>query len=283
MKGIIVCGGDLRQVGCANFLAEMGYRTFVYMVEPERLLTDKVSVMQTLNFEMSDTLILPLPVTDDDKFINCASEKKPILEDFFEKIPKNLSVYGGKCSPYVKGIADRQNITIKDYLNDESFSIKNAYLTAEGAIKIAIDETKRGLLGVKVLVVGFGRIGKCLSHLLKNMGADVCTSARKKSDLAWILNYGYKNLETKNIKEYAENFDIIFNTVPKRVLNPDEIPQKTLYIELASKPYGTDLEEAKKLNKKIILASSLPGKITPIAAGRAIAETVINMEQEGRE
>ena len=48
---------------------------------------------------------------------------------------------------------------------------------------------------------------------------------------------------------------------------------------LFSKSAGADFEEGKRLNKKMVLAESLPGKVAPLSAGEIIAETILNAEE----
>lgn len=280
MKKIMLCGGDLRQVSAANILTEHGYEVFVFKNMPSHYLSDKVKMFKEPDFLYCDTVVLPLPCSQDDIHLNCSCDDKPLLEEVFSYISDSHNVYGGKLTPYIKGLADRCGAEITDLLDNESFSIKNAYLTAEGAVKIALSSCKTGLLGRKILVTGFGRIGKCLSYLLKNMGAEVFVSARKESDFAWMENYGYKSLETADINKNIDEFDIVFNTIPVNVLKTNELPDETLYIELASKPYGINVEEALNKGKNVIVAPSLPGREFPVAAGRIIAKTIINLEKE---
>lgn len=48
---------------------------------------------------------------------------------------------------------------------------------------------------------------------------------------------------------------------------------------LFPKSAGADFEEGKRLNKKMVLAESLPGKVAPLSAGEIIAETILNAEE----
>jgi len=45
-------------------------------------------------------------------------------------------------------------------------------------------------------------------------------------------------------------------------------------------PSGVDLEAAQGLGVKVIWALSLPGKVAPVTAGRAIQQTVYHILQE---
>ena len=282
MNKIMMCGGDLRQIVAANILSDYGFEVCFYKNMATPLLSDRVEVLSDADFESCKTVVLPLPCSKDDVHLNCDFSDKPYLEDIFSHFSAKHRVYGGRLTPYIKGLADRMGVDAVDILENEGFSIKNAYLTAEAAIKIAISESRAGLLGMKVLVVGYGRIGKCLAYLLKNMGAYVNVSARKESDLAWIECFGYNAVETKTVAQRAGEFDIIFNTVPVNLFKPSQLSEKTVYIELASKPYGISFDEAEKAGKNVVLAPSLPGKVSPVAAGKIIAQTVIKLEKEGR-
>jgi dipicolinate synthase subunit A len=86
-----------------------------------------------------------------------------------------------------------------------------------------MEETGITLCRARVLVVGFGRVGKMLSHRLHSLGADVTVSARKLSDMAWIQAYGYKAANTLRLESVLPDFNIIFNTVPARVLGEDRL------------------------------------------------------------
>ena len=112
---------------------------------------------------------------------------------------------------------------IIDILKREELSILNAVSTAEGAIKIAIEETQKNLHGSNILVMGFGRIGKILSHMLNGLGAKVACEARKHSDLAWIKAYGYEPIPLIELKENLEKFDVIINTIPYMLLDRDAL------------------------------------------------------------
>ena len=139
------------------------------------------------------------------------------------------------------------------------------------------------LRGSKCLIIGYGKIGKVLSAALKELGADVTASARKYSDLAWIKTNGLNGVQTAAIGEIADRFDIIFNTVPSLVLN-FKVLSKTkpdvLIIDLASRPGGVDFDTADDLNRKVIWALSLPGKVAPRTAGEIIKDTLLNILEE---
>lgn len=65
-----------------------------------------------------------------------------------------------------------------DYCKNENFAEKNGILTAEGALWLAQNHLERALYRSRVLVCGYGRIGRVLSGLLLAHGADVTVCSR---------------------------------------------------------------------------------------------------------
>ena len=63
----------------------------------------------------------------------------------------------------------------------------------------------------------------------------------------------------------------------------EKFGEKTLFIDLASKPGGIDFDAAAELGIKAIWALGLPGKTAPVTAGEIIAETVIDIITEMEE
>jgi dipicolinate synthase subunit A len=53
-----------------------------------------------------------------------------------------------------------------------------------------------------------------------------------------------------------------------------KMPQRMLIIELASAPGCMDARTQKQCKQKIIRAASLPGKISPITAGKILFESI---------
>ena len=67
-------------------------------------------------------------------------------------------------------------MTVTDYLRREELCLANAVPTAEGAIRIAMEETARTLHGASALVVGYGRIGMALAAGVGHADGDLCPS-----------------------------------------------------------------------------------------------------------
>jgi dipicolinate synthase subunit A len=92
---------------------------------------------------------------------------------------------------------------------------------------------------------------------------------------------GYNSIETDNIDSIINNMDIVFNTIPANILDENKIKifkQDSLYIELASKPYGMDFEIAKKYNLNVCLAPGLPSIVAPYTAAMYIKREIDMIE-----
>lgn len=224
-----------------------------------------------LDFGNYDAIIFPLPTTRDGVFItNKLSDDKIKLSDILERIT-NQKILCGNYS--------LDGLSYHDYGKDEATAILNAVPTAEGAIAIAVNNTPFTLWKSKCLVVGYGKIGKALSGRLSSLGAHVTVSARKNTDFAFIEANGFEAIHTSNIKETAEKYDIIFNTVEATVITHEVLEKcrkDCLLIELSSRPFGIDFKAAKELGKNVILAEGLPGKIAPKTAADILSASIIN-------
>ena len=81
----------------------------------------------------------------------------------------------------------------------------------------------------------------------------------------------------------GEPFDVIVNTIPAEIL-PNYLLDKTnaaLIIDIASGPFGFDLEYAKTINEKSALLLGIPGKNASKTAGEILGEYVnhiLNLE-----
>lgn len=135
------------------------------------------------------------------------------------------------------------------------------------------------LHGSNCIVLGFGRCGKVLAHMLKGIGANLSVEARSLSDLAYIESYGYTPVSLKELPQKLEQYDFIFNTIPTLILDKsklNKVKKDCVIIELASKPGGVDFHAAKGLGIKAIDAPSLPGKVAPETAAKIIFDTILN-------
>lgn len=273
-----IIGGDLRQLYAADALERRNCQTSLFGLERCEQ-TGNRHQSQSLSEAVNgaDFLLLPLPMEEEAQRLNAPFAQMPIaLPELLECVPAHTPVFGGK----VREAWHRMHPNLYDYAEEETFQIQNAVLTAEGALQLAMKTMLGTLHGSRCLVIGYGRIGKVLAGMLHGLGAQVCVSARRPEDRAWIRAAGYEALETGALDGCLDGMQMVFNTVPARILTDArlrELPPETPILDLASLPGGVDFEAARAQNRKVLHALALPGKTAPAAAGEAIADTVLQM------
>ena len=183
------------------------------------------------------------------------------LDLLLESLPKKLTVYGGFLN--VPPLIGHKRV---DFLTDPYYLAKNAAITAECAIEILENILHQDISGHSVLILGWGRIGKCLGKFLQQKGAEVTIAARKVTDLVIIEALGYRAIPLQDLKPHSE---FILNTIPTMVL--EKVPSDCFAIELASKPG--------MCGGNIISARGLPGKMRPVESGKLIAETFLRLSE----
>lgn len=278
-KKISVLGGDTRQLYAARELLKNNYTVSLLALPSEDMHTFCCNSVEEALSEAC-AVILPLPLTTDGIRLFCPLAKNDIkLDHIIEHISNGQLIAGGKMpAGFVEKIREKNAIPF-DYYNSERFSILNAIPTAEGAVSIAINETKTTLFGSKCAVLGYGRIGRILSKTLKALGAEVTVFARKEAALAYSEAEGYEGINIRFLAEHLQNKKIIFNTIPNMVLTKsvlDFTDKDVTIIDLASAPGGVDGIYAKEIKRKVIYALSLPGKVAPETAGKIISDTILS-------
>ena len=149
-----------------------------------------------------------------------------------------------------------------------------------------LERRSRTLWGAAVLVLGFGPVGRALAVRLAALGARVTVAARRPVQRAMAEELGLRAVPLTELAAEAAAFDTVVNTIPAPVLTAAELaalPKKSLIVDLASKPGGTDFAAARRLGHTALHALSLPTVWAPETAGEALARTVqaILQEREG--
>lgn len=265
---LIIIGGDERRIYMEEYLNSIGYETVVYEEDPQNALNE----MQKRNI----TTILPLPFTRDGENINIKlSDVSLRIDDFISLLKKGDKVFAGMIKDTVVERLNDKGVNVYDYY-DEDLIVKNAFLTAIG-LKQVMEENKIDIKSGPSAVIGFGRTAKAISEMLNVNSAEFTVYARNKDviNLAESMNYDAVNL--KYFTEECTNFSVIINTVPAVIIDENilkRLKHDTVIIDIASYPYGVDINIAAEHSIKVIRALSLPGKYTPDLAGTLIGEKI---------
>ena len=191
---------------------------------------------------------------------------------FLSSLDKKSTLYGGN---FPRSLTE--GFRTVDFLKDPFYLAENAAITARCALELSRPLTGSSFQGLPVLILGWGRIGKCLGQFLREQGADVTITARKDSDLAMIQALGSRALSTNLIRSHADAFRLIFNTIPAPILSEKDSAgfDACIKIDLAS--------ERGMEGPDVIWARGLPGKYAPEHSGALIAETFLRLVQEESE
>ncbi len=272
-----VIGGDRRQAELARLLAADGNTVCTYGLDRW-----KPGGEGSLDHAaLADTVILPLPLCKGDGVLNCEEGPVPTT-DLFRRLHPGQMILAGQVKPQQRQEAAVCGLTLEDYFLREELTVANAAATAEAAIQVAMEQLDRTLLGMPCLVLGFGRIGKLLSHRLHGLGAQVTATARKPEDLAWIRAFGWRPLETGALDGKLGAFGAVFSTIPSPVLGAPllaQLPKDCLCVDLAS-VQGIDLAAAERLGLPHVWARSLPGRMVPRTAAVVIRDAVYYILEE---
>lgn len=191
------------------------------------------------------------------------------LSKLLSMLPGSITVIGGNL-PHT----ELKKYRTIDLLKDPVYLAMNAAITADCALQVAAPLLKTTFADSSVLVIGWGRIGKCLARLLKGLGAHVTVAARKESDRAILQALAYTATDLTEMVQQLPEFQLIFNTAPEMVLSKDQLQlcKNCVKIDLASK-CGIEGED-------VVWARGLPGIYAPKTSGKLIAQSVFHILKE---
>lgn len=187
-----------------------------------------------------------------------------------QKLPQNISIVCGAVSPEVKDIFDNKNIKYFNLMDDEDFVLRNAMITAEGALADLIFYTKKSIFECNILILGSGRCAKAMAYLLYKLGVKFDLTMRDAFKLKQSQLLCNKALDWADYKNNLKEYDVVINTIPTKLFEEEDLQkfkEGSVVLELASKQCLQDLK-AEKFS--YILCPALPSKYTPQSAGNLI-------------
>lgn len=283
IKSFGIIGGDKRQLFLAKAISDCGYAVmlggFDKLQSFGRLVLGDIKAVAA----KCDVLIFPVPSVRTDGSINAPfSNEHIVLDNELIEILLNKTIFVAMKNKFLKAYPQLEKTEIFDYAAKDEFAILNALPTAEGAVEVAMKQFEGTIAGSRCLITGYGRIGKVLAEMLKNLKAEVTVSARNPSDMAFAQAFGYDEINTNKMSQ-VRNFDLVFNTIPSMIFDRkllSNTDKNTIIIDLASLPGGIDFEAAHILGIDAVRALALPGKCAPKTAGEIIKKTVFNTIEE---
>lgn len=184
-------------------------------------------------------------------------------------INDNCLIWGGIPSE----TATLQTTGYRKIRQSDTFRVKNSVYTAEGAVALAVSESKKALCESTVYILGYGFLGKECARLFSGLDANVTIYTENPGELSAAMQKGFSAKKLTELS--ALDGVLVINTIPATVL--DTLPvscdtSPTLLIELASVPCIT--KERKGL--RILPAGALPSRFSPESAAKLIFDEIIS-------
>lgn len=277
---IAVLGGDDREVILVHALVTMG-ATVTVAGFPRDMVCHGALAVNSVDeaCREAEIVIMPLPGTSPEGVIRAVYTDEPLILTFsaLQKLPANAVVIIGSARPFLKQWCEILKISLLEIAEIDEIAIPNSIPTAEGALQIAMMESRSTIHGSASCIIGFGRIAVTLARSLRALGAKVTVVARNRGQLARAGEMGCHRASFKKLEQIMKESDLVFNTVPSLVLPAKLLKYanpKVIIIDLATQPGGTDFEAANFYGLKAILAPGLPGKVAPVTSGKILAEVI---------
>lgn len=262
-----VVGGDRRFFYLAKFLKSKNFNVIGFNLAN---LTKEVcgveaasSLKQALLY--SKNWILPIPVSRNGVFLNFSDEfgSQFRIKELLGLVKKSTGVFGGSFSLDFFSELKKRAKFVYDYLENESFAVFNAGLTAQAAVAQAVLKNSTDFRTSSCLVLGFGRCGKLLALRLKGLCGEVVVSTHNEIEMAWARALGFRVVNLSDLKKglNLKRFGIIFNTIPSRVLSGvllERLNKEVFVFDITQN--GIDCEEFKKKSIDVFVSLQIPGK-----------------------
>ena len=269
VESIFVCGGDVRSEYIGQYFISCGFNvsSFGCGKEDESFKDAK----------KCDVVILGLPALKDGMVYMPRSDKKLELPELLSGLKSGSFLFGGRFSDSDIALASSFGITAFDYSEDEIFQTENALYTAEGALCTIIENTDISLCGMKILVLGGGRIAKALCALLANAPCTTDVYARREIQRTFFSMRGHRVTDTLS---GFDGYDVVVNTIPADIF-PEGIvataEEGALIIDLSARPGYVPKDMCEKYSLRLCYLPGIPLKSAPRSAGIAAAKAIQRM------
>jgi dipicolinate synthase subunit A len=229
-------------------------------------LDDPAAVLKGARFAL-----FPIPGISSDGALFAPAAPAPIVPSraVLVGMAPSAHIILGWADKNLKGHAEALGITIHEYEWDRGLMLRRTPAIIEGLLRIVIENTAITIHDANVCVVGQGTIGAVLARYMVALGARTHVAARNPEQRAAAYVDGATPHELTELAALAPRLDMVFSTVPSRVIGADvleRLPRSALLVDLAAPPGGIDFEAAKRLGLKAIWGRGL-GSRAPITVG----------------
>ncbi len=192
------------------------------------------------------------------------------LEEMLCNLKKDAKVFVGVKNDILRKTLNEKNIELYEIMEDKAIVVQNSIATAEGVIHFVIENINKTIYDSTFLILGNGFCGERIVKNLTDLGGDVTVFDRNEFKLR------KANLQGANTVKKVDNlnYDVVINTIPNQVIENNLLNKESLIIDIASKPYGFDLQYAKDNKINVNVLSKIPSKFAVKTSGYILGEFI---------
>lgn len=225
--------------------------------------------------EQAGILVLPTPVSRGETITGDRSQTP--WQTVFPLFSPRQHVFGGGFSTAQRASLQARAVMFTDFLDCAQFVRYNAALTAQGALRLLLENTAQYLPQQRVLIAGYGNVGQETARWLCGVGCRCTVAARRDTQRTAAKTAGCGAIAPDEAKRAVGQFDVLINTIPAIWLNAKSLSGAKpggVYLELASAPFGAEKEAVDRHGMCYIDGKGLPGRFCPLAAAEAMKHCI---------
>lgn len=271
-----VIGGDIRQNLILNSLSSHAPCS-CFGVPGSHTCSDVAQTME-LAIKNGENVILPIPMHKGGN-LNIQSDCAYHVKELTNYLRKGQTVFAGCIPRECRELMDYKGVAYFDYMEQKEISIYNSIATAEGMVAEVISTYPENLHGSRGLILGYGTCAKTLARKLNALDMKVCICARSQTALMEAYSLGMETAPLSKLSDEIGDYPLIFNTIPAKVLTREILKQvkpHAIIFDIASFPYGIDMEAAKELEIHAEICMSLPAKYAPVSSSDILTKFILN-------
>lgn len=282
VQTIAVIGGDARYLELIRQLQTLENTTIILIgfdnINQSFIHAKQQSLSETDPSQL-DVIILPIRGTSLSGEVETifSNESIELSQEWFKKLHSSAVVFTGISNSYLDNVVSDADIRLIPLMSRDDVAIYNSIPTAEGTLMLAMENTDYTIHSANVTILGYGRIGQTIADRFKALRAHTTVLTDNETEYARVCEQGHQVATIEELAVVAAETDILINTIPAPIIDKDIIKHvalRTLIIDLASKPGGTDFVAAEQRGIKAILAKALPGTVAPKTSGAILANVV---------
>lgn len=223
----------------------------------ERLLSSELAE------RAGELILLPIPTTKDKIHINGTDTT---LAEVIDMADDSTTVVGYSMPCDFKQSLLERGVRVLDISMSEGFLFSNAKVTAEGTLGYILTSFESVPSDMKIGIIGYGRIGRCLTNMLLFLGARLTVYTTRESLRRELGELGVNCEKTGEGCDFSD-LDLLINTAPAPFAGIFSEGKPKIF-ELASGENFPPELEVKRL-------PSLPALMYPSSAGRLYAKYIL--------